>query len=147
LIHRVIEGGQMSEDAANEIPITALDQADALKARTKQFALRILTMCHSLPAGDQARMISRQVMRSATSMAANYRAVCRARSKAEFISKLGVVIEEADETVFWLELLVEAGVMPQRRMAGLVREANELLAIFGASVRTAKLSARHPMNQ
>ncbi len=78
-------------------------------------------------------------MRSGTSVASNYRAVCRARSKAEFIAKIGVVVEEADETVFWLELLVETGIVDASRMGPLLAEANELLAIFAASQRTAKL--------
>lgn len=78
------------------------------------------------------------MLRSGTSVAANYRAVCRARSKAEFISKMGVVVEEADETVFWLELLGETGVIRTDRTKDLLKEANELLAIFGASLRTSK---------
>jgi len=78
------------------------------------------------------------VLRSGTSVAANYRAVCRARSKAEFISKIGTVVEEADETVFWLELLVETNIVRANKMDDLLREANELLAIFAASQRTAK---------
>jgi four helix bundle protein len=84
-------------------------------------------------------VIGRQVLRSGTSVAANYRAVCRARSKAEFVAKIGTVVEEADETVFWLELLVESDLASQARMDGLLKEANELLAIFAASQRTAKI--------
>jgi four helix bundle protein len=80
-------------------------------------------------------------LRSATSVAANYRALCRARSEAEFIAKMGVVIKEADETVLWLELLVESGIAPQARMQNLLAEANEMVAIFVASRRTAKASA------
>ena len=75
-------------------------------------------------------------------MAANYRAVCRARSKAEFVAKIGVVVEEADETVFWLELLGETGIVEQKRLGELLLEANELLAIFAASQRTAKLNRK-----
>jgi four helix bundle protein len=85
-------------------------QAVELKDRTKQFAVRIVKLFRSLPRTDEARIIGKQVLRSGTSVAANYRAVCRARSKAEFIAKVGVVVEEADETVFWLELLVETGI-------------------------------------
>ena len=83
-------------------------------------------------------MLGRQVLRSGTSVAANYRAVCRARSKAEFIAKIGVVVEESDDTVFWLELLVETGIVRKERMDPLLLEANELLHIFAASHRTAK---------
>lgn len=83
-------------------------------------------------------MIGKQDLRSATSVAANYRAVCRARSKAEFVAKIGIVVEEADETVFWLELLVETGIVEQSRRDNLLLEANELLAIFAASQHTAK---------
>jgi four helix bundle protein len=113
-------------------------QADELKSRTKQFAIRIVKMFRSLPKTDEARIIGKQVLRSGTSVAANYRAVCRSRSKAEFIAKLGVVVEEADETVFWLELLVETGIVQQERMDNLLREGNEHLAIFAASQYTAK---------
>ena len=82
------------------------------------------------------------MLRSGTSVGANYRAVCRARSKKEFISKLGIVVEEADETVFWFELLVEGGIVPQRKLEALLAEGNELLAMFAASIRTAKASVR-----
>jgi four helix bundle protein len=109
-----------------------------LRERTKQFALRVLKLCDSLPKTDAARTIGRQLLRCGTSVAANYRAVGRARSKAEFIAKMGVVVEEADESVFWLELLVEAGMAPQGRLDALVVETNELLSIFVASQRTAR---------
>ncbi len=82
--------------------------------------------------------MGRQLLRCGTSVAANYRAVCRARSKAEFVAKIGVVVEEIDETVFWLEMLVEAGIVRANRMEPLLKEANELLAIFAASQRTAR---------
>ena len=116
----------------------ALDRAKALQDRTKEFAIRVVRMFRSLPKTDEARILGKQVLRSATSVAANYRAACRSRSKAEFTSKMGVVVEETDETVFWLELLVETGVVPMSKMEGLVSEANELLAIFAASRRTAR---------
>ncbi len=86
--------------------------------------------------------MGKQVLRAGTSVAANYRAVCRARSRAEFISKVGVTVEEADETVFWLELLVETGIVPKEQMQSLLAEANELLAILAASQRTARASGR-----
>jgi four helix bundle protein len=113
-------------------------QAEELKKRTKQLAIRIVRLYKALPKKDEARVIGKQVLRSGTSVAANYRAVCRARSKAEFVAKIGVVGEEIDETVFWLELLVETGIVAQPRMESLQKEATELLAIFAASQHTAK---------
>ncbi len=110
----------------------------ALRDRTKRFALRVLRLCNALPKTDAARIISRQLLRSATSVAANYRAVGRARSRAEFVAKMGVVIEEADESEFRLELLVDGGIIPKARMDGLIAEANELVAIFTASQSTAR---------
>ena len=109
-----------------------------LKERTKQLAIRIVTLFRSLPRTEEARVLGKQVLRSGTSLAANYHAVCRARSKAEFVAKIGTVVEEADETVFWLGLLVETGIVAAKRTESLVAEANELLAIFAASHRTAK---------
>jgi four helix bundle protein len=109
-----------------------------LRARTKQFALRILRLYRALPARDEARILGKQVLRSGTSIGANYRAACRARSKAEFIAKLGIVLEEADETVFWLELLVEGGIVRRERLDALLTEAQELTAIFVTSLCTAK---------
>jgi four helix bundle protein len=114
-----------------------LAKSQALRDRTKQFALRVLKMFQSLPKTDEARIIGRQVLRSGSSVGANYRAVCRARSHREFCSKVGVVVEEADETVFWFELLIEGGVVPQRKLASLHAEGEELLAIFAASHATA----------
>lgn len=113
-------------------------QADALKKRTKQFAIRIVRLFRALPRNEESRIIGRQVLRSGTSVAANYRAVCRARSKPEFIAKVGVVVEEIDETVFWLEMLTETGILQQAQTGSLMKEANELLAIFAASQRTAR---------
>ena len=86
-------------------------QAELLKNRTKQFALRVIRMIRSLPTGPEPRIIAHQLLRSGMSVAANYRAVCRARSRPEFLSKMSIVIEEADESAFWLELLVDAGVV------------------------------------
>ena len=108
-------------------------QPEQLRARTKLVAIRIVKLFKSLPKTDEARIIGKQVMRSGTSVAANYRAVGRARSRAEFISKVGVVVEEADETVFWLELMVDTGIVRKVLMESLLAEANELLAIFAAS--------------
>jgi len=102
------------------------------------FALRIIKMSEALPKTRAANVISNQILRSATSMAANYRAVGRARSKAEFVSKLGVVLEEADETVFWLEMLVDSEIVRKEKMVELLGEANPLVLIFSASRSTAK---------
>jgi len=113
-------------------------QPEQLRARTKQFAIRIVRLFKSLPKTDEARIIRKQVMRSGTSVAANYRAVGRARSRAEFVSKMGVVVEEADETVLWLELLIDTGVVRKVLMESILAEANELLAIFAASHGTAR---------
>ena len=113
-------------------------QPEQLRARTKEFAIRIVRLFKSLPKKDEARIIGKQVMRSGTSVAANYRAVCRARSQAHFVSKIGVVVEEADETVFWLELLVDTGIVQKVLMENILLEANELLAIFAASLWTAR---------
>lgn len=115
-----------------------VNRADQLKERTKQFAVRVVRLLRSLPKTDEARVIGKQLLRSSTSIAANYRAVCRARSKAEFVSRMGVVVEESDETVFWLELLIETEIVPRNRMEALLSEANQLLAVFAASQRTAK---------
>ena len=112
--------------------------AEELKRRTKTFAIRIIRLVEALPNTSTARVIGNQLLRSGTSVGANYRAACRARSQAEFISKIGVVVEEADESVYWLELLIEAAVLPPTKVQDLLDEANELTAIFVASGRTAK---------
>jgi four helix bundle protein len=112
-------------------------QADGLKTRTKTFALDVLELFRSLPRNMEARVIGTQLLRSSTSVAANYRAACRARSKSEFIAKMGVVVEEADESLFWLELLLEGGVIRNEATVSLLKEANQLVAIFVASRRTA----------
>jgi four helix bundle protein len=109
-----------------------------LKDRTKQFALRMMRLYSALPRREEARIIGRQMLRSGTSVGANYRAACRARSKAEFVAKLGLVLEEADETVFWLELLQESSLISTHKLAPLVQEARELTAIFVTSICTAK---------
>jgi four helix bundle protein len=95
-------------------------------------------MSQVLPKTREANVIAQQILRSATSMAANYRAVGRARSQAEFIAKLGIVVEESDETVFWLEMLGDSGMVPASKLTDLNNEANQLLSIFSASRRTAK---------
>lgn len=112
--------------------------AEELKRRSKEFAIRVVKLSQVLPNSREAWVLGKQVLRSGTAVAANYRAARRARSKAEFIAKIGVVVEEVDETVFWLELLVETNIVPKERMVALLEEAQELLAIFAASQRTAR---------
>lgn len=109
-----------------------------LQSRCRDFAIRIVKLFRALPRSTEAQVLGKQVLRSGTSVAANYRAACRARSKAEFIAKLGVVVEEIDETVFWLDLLVATDVIQLARLSSLLNEANELLAIFTTSQLTAK---------
>jgi len=108
-------------------------QKEELKDRTKKFALRIMKVVEALPKTISGRAIGNQIIRSGTSVAANYRAVCRSRSTAEFISKLGVVIEEADETSFWLELIMESKLLDGNLLNPLLRETNELTAIMVSS--------------
>ncbi|MGA3286204.1 MAG: four helix bundle protein [Bacteroidota bacterium] len=113
-------------------------QPEILRDRTKQFAIQIVRLVRTFPKNEEARIIGRQLMRSATSVAANYRAVCRARSKAEFIAKIGIVVEEADETVFWLEMVTDLNILSPEKTNELLKEANELIAIFSASNQTAR---------
>ena len=110
-----------------------------LKDRTERFAVDIIRLCRELPTTLDGRTVGDQMIRSGTSVGANYRASCRARSRAEWIAKLGTVEEEADETLFWLEVAVEADVSPAKRAEALLNEADELTAIFVASLKTAKL--------
>ena len=96
-------------------------------------------MSRTIPKSDDAgRVIAKQIIRSGTSVAANYRATCRARSKAEFVAKIGTVEEEADETGLWLELLAESGIIASRKLSALLQEANDLTAIMAASRKTAR---------
>jgi len=115
-----------------------------LRERTRSLSLRIIRLFRSLPASEDARIIGRQLLRAGTGVGANYRAVCRARSRPDFVSKLGIVIEECDETVYWLELLIDARIVRKERLADLLREANELTAIFVASRRTATRALKEP---
>src|SRR5215469_1518532 len=116
----------------------SLDQHHELRKRTKDFALRIIRMTQAIPSTRAANVINNQILRSATGMASNYRAVGLSRSKAEFIAKLGVVLEEADETVFWLEMLADSGIVKPARLQELLAEANEFVHIFSASRKTAR---------
>jgi four helix bundle protein len=113
-------------------------QQEVLRDRSKQFAIAIVKFCRTLPKSEESRVIGNQLLRCATSVAANYRAVGRSRSRAEFISKIGTVVEESDENVFWLELISDTGILDKEKTEPLLKEGNELLAIFAASQRTAK---------
>ena len=115
-------------------------ESEKLKARTKRFAVELIRLFRTLPKAEEARLVGRQMIRAASSVAANYRAAGRARSRAEFIAKIGTVVEEIDETVFWIEMLSEAEILPLSATKELSVEANELLAIFAASQRTARKS-------
>jgi len=116
--------------------------ASELKQRTKDFGLRVVRLVETLPRSRTAEVFGRQLLRSATSIGANYRAACRARSQADFVSKIGVVEEEADESAYWLEVLLEAEVTGDHGVKGLLEEANELTAIFVASGKTARRRPR-----
>src|SRR5438093_13509783 len=105
--------------------------------RTKQFALRVMKLIEALPRNVQGRSIAGQLMRSGTSVAANYRAACRARSKAEFIAKLGTVEEEADESAFWLELIIDSALISENKVRPLLNEASEIVAMIASSKKTA----------
>ena len=111
---------------------------EELRDRTKMFALRIIRLFRSLPYRTDTQVLGKQLSRCGTSVAANYRAVCRARSKAEFIARMGIVAEEADESVLWLELLIESGIIKSDLTDTLLKEAKELAAILTASQQTAK---------
>ena len=117
--------------------------AQDLKDRTKQFALRVMRLVDLLPDTPKGRAIASQLVRSGTSVAANYRAACRGRSHAEFISKIGVAEEEADETVLWLDLIIEDKILPEQKIAPLLKEANELTAIMAASFISASRNKRN----
>jgi four helix bundle protein len=114
--------------------------ADELKKRTKQFGLRIIKLIEALPSSRAASVIGNQLLRSGTSVGANYRSACRARSKPDFISKASISIEEADESLYWMEMLVEAEIMPKEKLAALMKETDEIVAILTASVKTARAS-------
>jgi four helix bundle protein len=109
-----------------------------LKKRTKAFALRILKLVDALPKTTAGRALASQIVRSGTSIAANYRAACRARSTADFIAKMGIVEEEADGTLFWLELLEESELVSATKLGAIKQEANELIAITIASIKTVR---------
>lgn len=116
--------------------------SDELKKRTKQFALRVMRLVEAFPKTTTGRAIGNQLVRSGTSVGANYRAACRGRSKAGFAAKMGTVAEEADESCFWMELSIEGELLPMKRLEALLEEANELTAIFTAATKTAKTGGK-----
>ena len=109
-----------------------------LQIRTKQFALQVIKFSEGLPKDETSRILARQLLRSGTSVGANYRAACLAKSKPAFISKLGDVLEEADESGYWVELLVDAGKVNDQAAAPLLNESRELVAITVSSIKTAR---------
>jgi four helix bundle protein len=111
---------------------------EELRERTKKFAIRIVRLFQALPKSTEAQVMGKQLLRCGTSVAANYRAVCRARSRAEFIARMGIVAEEADESVLWLELLEETGILRHEQLEDILKESKELVAIFSTSLKTAK---------
>ncbi|MFN7946304.1 MAG: four helix bundle protein [Blastocatellia bacterium] len=111
---------------------------DKLKGRTKDFALRAIRLVEALPNTRTADVIGKQLLRSGTSVGANYRAACRAKSQADFIAKMGIVEEEADESLYWMELLIEAGLVKQQRLADLMNEASQIVAMTVSSIKTAR---------
>jgi four helix bundle protein len=113
---------------------------EEMKTRTKAYANRIVRLCGALPNNWIARTLGGQLLRSGTSVGANYRAVCRAKSNADFVNKLRIVEEECDESLFWMELLVENNLVKAVRLAELMREADEILAIIVSSAKTARSS-------
>lgn len=117
-------------------------RGEDLKVRTRAFALRTIRLVESLPRGRTADVIGKQLIRSATSAGSNYRAACRARSPAEFVAKMGIVEEEADESLYWMELLVQSELVDGHRLADLMNETNELVSITVASIKTARKRKR-----
>src|SRR5215469_15702009 len=115
-----------------------MSQAEELRDRTKRFAIRIVHLFRALPKSTEAQVMGKKLLRCGTSVAANYRAVCRARSKAEFIARIGIVAEEADESVLGIEMLEETKTLSRKQLESIGQEAKELAAIFSASLKTAK---------
>jgi four helix bundle protein len=116
--------------------------SEELRGRTKQFALRMIKVAAALPQTSTGRVIENQMVKSGTSVGANYRATCRARSDAEFKSKLHIVLEEADESAFWLEIIIESNLIKASKIQPLLNEANELTAIFAKSFQTVKNNSK-----
>jgi four helix bundle protein len=132
----------MKTGSQSKIEVGCKVNQKELKQRTRKFALRIIRLVESLPKGRTADVIARELLRSGTSVGANYRAVCRAKSTRDFISKMGIVEEEADETLYWMEILSEADIVKSEKLSLLMKEADELLAIAVASIKTARKKSK-----
>ena len=115
---------------------------EEMKGRMKQYALRVIKAVQSLPNDRVAHVLGSQLLRSGTSVGANYRAACRAKSTADFINKLKIVEEEGDESLFWMELLVESGITPQHKLGELMKEADEIVSIVVAALKTTRSATR-----
>jgi len=113
-----------------------------LKERTKEFALRIIKMYSSLPKSTEAKVLGTQVLRSGTSVGANYREASRGRSKAEFVAKMGDCLKELDETTYWFDLLIEGNILPKNKLSGLLQESKELTAIFVTIIKNTKTNVK-----
>ncbi|MDY3552353.1 four helix bundle protein [Gemmata sp. JC717] len=132
-----------SSDSESRVPHSALPKKSPdLRVRTKAFALRVMRLVDTLPATRSGDVIGKQLLRSATSVGANYRAACRGRSPAEFVAKLGVVEEEADESAYWFELLTEGGLVKPEALADLHAEAGEIVTMVVASIKTTRNGTR-----
>jgi four helix bundle protein len=117
------------------------------KERTKKLALRIIRVVEALPKDRSADVIGKQLLRSATSVGANYRAACRGKSALDVIAKLGIVEEEADESIYWMELLIEGGFIPETKLKDLMTETNEIVAMTVASIKTLRARSRNPKSK
>jgi four helix bundle protein len=120
---------------------------EEMKARTRSFALRIIRLAESLPDTSTAKVIQHQMIRCGSSVGATYRAACRAKSRPDFVSKMGTVEEEADETIYWMELLIDAEIVKRPRIADLLDEADQILSIVIASIKTAKGLRANPQSE
>jgi len=117
------------------------------KERTKKLALRVIRVVEALPRNRSADVIGKQLLRSATSVGANYRAACRGKSTSDVIAKLGIVEEEADESIYWMELLIEGGLIPEAKLKDLLAETNEIVAMTVASIKTLRSRSRNPQSK
>jgi four helix bundle protein len=120
---------------------------EEMKTRTRAFALRVIRLAESLPNTPIGNVIRNQMMRCGPSVGANYRAACRAKSRPDFISKMGTVEEEADETMYWIELSIDADLIKRKRVQALLDEANEILSITVSSINTARSSRQAPASR
>ena len=121
-------------------------KSEEMKARTRAFALRVIRLAESLPNTPTAKVIRDQMLRCGPSVGANYRAACRAKSRPDFVSKMGTVEEEADETIYWMELLIDAEIVKRARIADLLDEADQILSIEISSIKTAKGIRANPQS-